>query len=80
MRRVATLPAPEAHAALAALGGRLFLVGGGSVLRIDPRSGKVTTAAQLPASLADPTATTLGGEIVVTGGGTNLVLALRPAP
>lgn len=79
VRRIGTLPAPEAHTALAALGDELFLVGGRRVLRIDPHSGKVTVAARLPASLDDPTATTLGSEIVVAGGGTNGVWALRPA-
>ncbi len=78
VRRIAALPLPEAHAALAPLGGMLFLVGGRRVLELDPRTGKVTTAARLPASLADPTATTVGGEIVVAGGGTNGVWALRP--
>ena len=73
---MATLPAPEDHAALAALGGRLYLVGGHRVLAIDPGSGKVSVAARLPVSLSDPTATTIGGRIVVTGGGTNGVWAL----
>jgi hypothetical protein len=76
VRRVASLPAPEDHAALAALGGKLYLVGGRRVLAIDPGSGKVTVAARLPESLADPTATTVGRQIVVTGGGTDGVWAL----
>jgi hypothetical protein len=78
-RLIATLPAPEDHAALAALAGRLYLVGGRRVLAIDPASGKVVVAARLPASLADPTATTVGRRIVVTGGGTNGVWALSSA-
>jgi len=77
-RRAATLPAPEDHAALAALGGRLYLVGGRRVLAIDPSSGQVSVAAQLPASLSDPTATTVGQHIVVTGGGTDGVWSLAP--
>jgi hypothetical protein len=70
------LPRPEDHAALAALDGRLYLVGGSRVLAIDPVTGDVSVAARLPSSLSDPTATTLGNRIVVTGGGTNGVWAL----
>lgn len=77
-RRVATLPKPEAYAALAMLDGTLFYVGGRKVLAISPRTGKVTVAARLPVSLSNATATTVGNEIVVTGGGTNGVWALRP--
>jgi hypothetical protein len=76
VRRVATLPTPEDHAALATLGGTLYLVGGRRVLAIDPSSGKVSAAALLPAALSDPTATTVGSRIVVTGGGTNGVWEL----
>jgi hypothetical protein len=78
VRRVATLPAPEDHAELAALGSRLYLVGGRRVLAIDPASGKVVVAARLPASLSDPTVTTVGQRIVVTGGRTNNVWSLTP--
>ena len=78
MRRIGTLPAPEDHAAMAALGGELYLFGGSRVLRIDPATGAVSTAATLPASLADPTATTVGSRIVVAGGGTNAVYAFAP--
>jgi outer membrane protein assembly factor BamB len=78
MRRIGTLPAPEDHAAMAALGGELYLFGGSRVLRIDPSTGAVSTAATLPASLADATATTVGSRIVVTGGGTNAVYAFAP--
>ena len=75
VRRIATLPAPEDHAALAALAGKLYLIGGRRVLAIDPKSGKVSTAARLPASLSDPTATTVGNRIVIAGGGTRDVWA-----
>jgi hypothetical protein len=77
-RRVATLPKPESGAALAALNGMLYYVGGRKVLAIDPRSGKVTVAARFPVSLSNATATTVGNEIVVAGGGTNGIWALKP--
>jgi hypothetical protein len=77
VQQLASLPAPEAHAALAALDGQLYLVGGRSVLRIDPSNGSVLRAATLPQSLTDPNAVTLGGRIVVLGGGTDGVLELR---
>ena len=76
--QVATLPAPEDHAAMAALGGKLYLVGGTRVLRIDPASGSVSVAATLPVALTDPTATTVGGRIVIAGGGTSGVYAFTP--
>jgi outer membrane protein assembly factor BamB len=76
VRRVATLPEPEAHAALAPLGGRLYLVGWRSVLRIDPASGRVSRAATLKQTLTDPNAVTVGDRIVILGGGTNSVFKL----
>jgi len=79
VRRIASLPAPEAHAALAALGGSLYLAGGSSVLRIDPARGTVSRAASLPQALTDPNAVALGGRIVILGGGTNGVFELAPA-
>jgi hypothetical protein len=75
--QVATLPAPEDHAALAALGGHLYLVGGTRILRIDP-NGTVALAARLPVALADPAAVTLGNRIVIVGGGTNAVYSFTP--
>ena len=76
--RVATLPRPIDHAALAALGSRLLLVGGGSrqVLAIDPGAGTVTPAATLPQALTDPAAVARSGRVLVLGGGTNAVYAL----
>jgi len=77
--RVATLPTPLAHVALAALGSRLLLVGGGSarVLAIDPGSGTVAVAGRLPTALADPAAVAQDGRVLVLGGGTNAVYELR---
>ena len=77
--RVATLPTPLDHVALAALGSRLLLVGGGSrtVLAIDPARRTVRTAGTLPQALTDPAAVSLGGSVYVLGGGTADVLRLR---
>jgi outer membrane protein assembly factor BamB len=78
VRQVATLPRPVDHAALAPLGSRLLLVGGGSrqVLAIDPARGTVRPVANLPQALADPAAVVQGGRVLVLGGGTNAVYAL----
>jgi hypothetical protein len=89
VRQVATLPAPVAHAPLAALRGRLYLIGGqdaagrarAAILSIDPRSGEVAAAGRLPRPLADAAAVGLGREIVVLGGAdgspADTVFALR---
>ena len=76
--KVATLPRPLDHVALAPLGSRLLLVGGGSrqVLAIDPRAGTVTPVANLPQPLIDPAAVADKGRVLVLGGGTNAVYAL----
>jgi N-acetylneuraminic acid mutarotase len=79
VRRIGTLPAPEAHAALAALAGSLYFVGGTSIMRIDPATGAVSRAATLPQPLADPNAVTLGNRVVIVGGGTRGVWELRRA-
>jgi outer membrane protein assembly factor BamB len=77
--RVGSLPRPIDHVALAALGSRLLLVGGGSrtVLAIDPARRTVQAAATLPQALTDPAAVSLGGSVYVLGGGTADVLRLR---
>jgi N-acetylneuraminic acid mutarotase len=89
VRRIATLPFPVAHAALASLAGSLYLIGGrsstgsglASVLRIDPATGRISRAGRLHRPLQDPAAVTLGDEIVVIGGeGSSAVLALTPKP
>ena len=78
MRQVATLPRAVDHVALAPLGSRLLLVGGGSrqVLAIDPARGSVTPVANLPQALTDPAAVAQAGRVLVLGGGTNAVYAL----
>jgi hypothetical protein len=79
VRQIAKLSAPDAHAALAALDGELYLVGGRSVLRIDPASRRVSRVATLKQTLTDPNAVTLGNRIVIVGGGTNDVFELKRA-
>jgi outer membrane protein assembly factor BamB len=76
--KVAALPRPLDHVALAPLGSRLLLVGGGSrqVLAIDPRAGRVTPVAHLPQPLSDPAAVADKGRVLVLGGGTNAVYSL----
>ena len=78
VRQVATLPRPVDHAALAPLGSRLLLVGGGSrqVLAIDPARGSVTPVANLPQAPTDPAAVEQAGRVLVLGGGTNAVYAV----
>jgi outer membrane protein assembly factor BamB len=76
--KVAMLPRPTDHVALAPLGSRLLLVGGGSrrVLAVDPGAGTVTPVATLPQALSDPGAVSEKGRVLVLGGGTNAVYAL----
>ena len=76
VRRIGSLPISEAHAALAALGRRLFLFGGRSVVRIDPATGAVARVGSMPRALVDPSAVVLGHRLVVLGGGTNAVYAV----
>ncbi len=64
--------------ALARLGSRLLLVGGGSrrILAIDPHAGTVVVAGTLPQPLADPAAVSQGNRVIVLGGGTNAVYSV----
>ena len=87
VRRIATLPAPNAYGALVAFRGALYLIGGKSaagtpvanVLRIDPVSGRVAGAASLPSPLAEPAAAARAGDVIVVGGeGSGAVYSLRP--
>jgi hypothetical protein len=87
VRRVATLPAPNAYGALVAFDGSLFLIGGktpagtavATVLRIDPGTHRVTVAGKLPRALAEPAAVARAGDVVVVGGeGSPAVLSLKP--
>jgi outer membrane protein assembly factor BamB len=79
VNRVATLPQPLDHVALAPLGSRLLLAGGGlrSVLAIDPTAGTVHVAARLAQPLTDPAAVAMQGAVYLLGGGTNAVYQLH---
>ena len=77
VRTIATLPAPLTHAAAAALGRRVYVIGGrGSaltgqtraILAVDPGSGRVKNAGRLPVALSDAAAAAVRGRIVVAGG------------
>jgi N-acetylneuraminic acid mutarotase len=77
VRRIATLPSAVTHAAAAALGNAVYVLGGrGSVLgtqtrritSIDLRTGRVRTAGGLPRALSDAGAAAVGSAIVVAGG------------
>jgi DNA-binding beta-propeller fold protein YncE len=95
VRRLATLPRPLTHAAAAALGGRVYLIGGRGadlgtqtrkLLAVDAAHARVRSAGRLPAALSDAGAATVGGRILVAGGRdrvgrvSSAVLALAPAP
>ncbi len=76
VRRIASLPSPEAHAGMAAIGNALYLVGGNRILRIAGSS--VTAVATLPAGLSDPAVVAVGGRLIIAGGGTSGVYAYTP--
>jgi outer membrane protein assembly factor BamB len=78
--QVATLPRPVAHAPLAALGGSLYLIGGGtSAIERIGADGSVSLAGRLPGPLANAAAVTVGGAIYVFGGdGSSSVLRIAP--
>src|SRR4029077_2344072 len=84
------LPAVQHDAPAVALGGFVYLFGGGDgirqldrILRLDPRSGQVTVAGRLPVASSDASAATVGATAYVVGGYTgvrwlNTILAFRP--
>jgi N-acetylneuraminic acid mutarotase len=77
VKRIAQLPEPMAHAAAAALGTVVYVLGGrgpalgtqnNRVLAIEPTTGAVRPAGRLPVPLSDAGATTLGSRILLAGG------------
>jgi DNA-binding beta-propeller fold protein YncE len=77
VHRIASLPAPTTHAAAAAIGRTVFVIGGrGSapdtpsdrIVAVDLPSGRVRSAGLLPTPLSDLAAVTLGRRVLVAGG------------
>ena len=84
-----SLPLAQHDAQGAALGGRVYVFGGGSfseldhIVSFDPATGAVTTVGQLPRAQSDVAVAELGGTAYIVGGydGTNwlnTILAWRP--
>jgi N-acetylneuraminic acid mutarotase len=87
--RNASLPIAQHDAQAAALGGSVYVFGGGSyseldhIVSFDPANGTVAAAGSLPSAQSDVAVTQLGGRAYVVGGfdGTswkNTILAWRP--
>jgi YVTN family beta-propeller protein len=77
VRLIGRLPGRLAHAAGAALDGRLYVLGGRGdgplsqrrgIWAIDPATGRVRPAGRLPAPMSDLAATPVGGRLLVAGG------------
>jgi len=74
LRVVGRLPQPTHDAAAAAVGGKVYLFGGGesvsmpSVVRVDPRSAAATEAPALGEPLSDLGAVAIGGHAYLVGG------------
>jgi hypothetical protein len=78
LRRIGSLPKPQAHAALAAAFGRLYYIGGRKILAINPRTGTSRTIFHLTRPLSDPSVATVGKVVIIAGGGTKDILLLTP--
>lgn len=72
---VATLPVPVRYAAVAVVGGVIWVFGGQAadgpssvIQRIDVNTGRVVIAGHLPATLTDASALVLGAQIYLCGG------------
>src|SRR5207248_212344 len=77
VKLIGTLPHPLTHAAAAALGDRVYVIGGrgadqgsqtGAILAVDPISGRIRPAGRLPMALSDVGAATIGGAVMIAGG------------
>ncbi|HEU5243001.1 MAG TPA: hypothetical protein VFU33_01255, partial [Gaiellaceae bacterium] len=81
LRVVGHLPQPTHDAAAAAVGGSVYLFGGGesvsmpSVVRIDPRTGSATEAPALGEPLSDLGAAAIAGRAYLVGGYTGTQFA-----
>jgi YVTN family beta-propeller protein len=89
-RLLSRLPGAQHDAAAVALGGQVYVFGGGNgaaqldhVLRVDPASGAVHDAGRLPVAASDVAAAAIGRTAYVVGGYTgtrwlNTIVAWRP--
>jgi N-acetylneuraminic acid mutarotase len=77
VRQIGLLPKPLTHAVAAALGDRVYVIGGrgsdqgtqtNTILAIDPQTGRVRHAGHLPVAVSDVGAATIGGAVMVAGG------------
>ena len=77
VRELGLLPRPVTHAACAALGGRVYVIGGrgavqgsqtAEIVAVDPASGRVRLAGRLPTPLSDAGAATIGAVVMLAGG------------
>jgi hypothetical protein len=81
LRVVGRLPQPTHDAAAAAVGGKVYLFGGGesvsmpSVVRVDPRTGAAAEAPALGEPLSDLGAVAIGGHAYLVGGYTGTQFA-----
>ena len=81
LRVVGRLPQPTHDAGAAAVGGKVYLFGGGesvsmpSVVRVDPRTGAATEAPALGEPLSDLGAVAIGGHAYLVGGYTGTQFA-----
>src|SRR5204863_10060098 len=89
LRVIGRLPQPTHDAAAAAVGGSVYLFGGGesvsmpSVVRVDPRSGAAAEAPALGEPLSDLGAVAIDGRAYLVGGYTgtqfaSAILRYRP--
>ena len=75
VRIIGHLPTPLAHAMAAAVGGRIYLLGGSApqgpsdtIRRLDPTSGRTILAGQLPRPVTDAAVATIGSRVYLLGG------------
>jgi len=77
VHQIGVLPRELTHATGAALGNRMYVIGGrgadqgsqtSAILSVDPATGRVRPAGRLPVALSDAGAATIGGVVMVAGG------------
>jgi YVTN family beta-propeller protein len=89
-RTLGRLPSVRHDTAAAALGGAVYVFGGGNgpgqldeIVRVDPANGRSAVIGHLPAASSDSTAASIGGTAYVVGGYTgtrwlDTIVAFRP--